>query len=425
MEKRLTLILASLFLCVGMALAQTAVTGTVVSQEDGQPVIGATVRVAGTQTGTVTDADGRFSLSLPSGHNKLQVSYVGMETQEVTVRGRNVNVTLLPVRTDLDEVMVVAYGTSTKSAFTGSAAVIDAEEINKAQVTNPVDALVGKVSGVQLYNPSGQPGQSSTSINIRGISSINAGTQPLIIVDGAPFEGDLNTISNQDIESMTVLKDAASAALYGARGANGVILITTKSAKKGQATITLDAKWGSNSRAIPSYHTVDSPAKYYEMWYAGLNNYAQNQLGYSADMAAKFANQHLTDASNYGLGYNVYTVPQGEYMIGANGKLNPNATLGNLVTGVDGNQYYITPDDWTDATYNNGLRQEYTLTATGATDRSNFYGSLNYLSNEGITTNSDYERISARLKADYQLKPWLKLGGNFSYSHYDGKATRL
>ena len=422
MEKRLTMILASLFLCVGMALAQTAVTGTVVSQEDGQPVIGATVRVAGTQTGTVTDADGRFSLSLPSGHNKLQVSYVGMETQEVTVRGRNVNVTLLPVRTDLDEVMVVAYGTSTKSAFTGSAAVIDAEEINKAQVTNPVDALVGKVSGVQLYNPSGQPGQSSTSINIRGISSINAGTQPLIIVDGAPFEGDLNTISNQDIESMTVLKDAASAALYGARGANGVILITTKSAKKGQATITLDAKWGSNSRAIPSYHTVDSPAKYYEMWYAGLNNYAQNQLGYSADMAAKFANQHLTDASNYGLGYNVYTVPQGEYMIGANGKLNPNATLGNLVTGVDGNQYYITPDDWTDATYNNGLRQEYTLTATGATDRSNFYGSLNYLSNEGITTNSDYERISARLKADYQLKPWLKLGGNFSYSHYDSNS---
>ena len=145
------MILASLFLCVGMALAQTAVTGTVVSQEDGQPVVGATVRVTGTQAGTVTDANGKFSLQLPSGHDKLQVSYVGMETQEVTVRGRSVRVVMQPVLTDLDEVMVVAYGTSTKSAFTGSAAVVDAEDINKAQVTNPVDALVGKVSGVQAY----------------------------------------------------------------------------------------------------------------------------------------------------------------------------------------------------------------------------------------------------------------------------------
>ena len=146
------------------------------------------------------------------------------------------------------------------------------------------------------------------------------------------------------------------------------------------------------------------------MWYAGLSRYAQNMFGYTPDQAAKFANENLTNASNYGLGYNVYTVPQGEYLIGANGRINPNAKIGALVTGVDGNQYYIRPDDWTDATYNNGLRQEYTLTATGATDKSNFYGSLNYLNNEGITVASDYERISARLKADYQLKPWFKPG---------------
>ena len=131
MEKRLTMILACLFLSLGMALAQTTVTGTVVSHEDGQPIIGATVRVVDANTGAVTDADGRFSLSLPAGHNKLRVSYVGMETQDVTVKGNSVRVVLLPVLTDLDEVMVVAYGTTTKSAFTGSAAVIKSKKSRK------------------------------------------------------------------------------------------------------------------------------------------------------------------------------------------------------------------------------------------------------------------------------------------------------
>ena len=374
--------------------------------------------LVGSQAGTVTNADGKFSLSMPAGHNTLTVSYVGMETQEVRVTGRSVSVVLVPEQTALDEVMVVAYGTAKKSAFTGSAAVIKADDINKAQVSNPVDALVGKISGVQLYNNTGQPGNTSPSINIRGISSINAGSAPLIVLDGAPFDGDLNTISNQDIESMTVLKDAASAALYGARGANGVILITTKSAQKGTAQITVDAKWGSNSRAIPDYETVDSPAKYYEMWYGALNMYATNELGYNPGLAAKFANDNLTASNAYGLGYNIYSVPAGEYLIGANGKLNPNATLGNVIS-YGGNDYMLLPDDWSDAAYKNSLRQEYTVTATGSTDRSSFYGSVNYLDNEGITENSDYTRLSARLKADYQLRPWLKIGGNFSYAHYN------
>ena len=276
MEKRLTMILASLFLCVGMALAQTAVTGTVVSQEDGQPIIGATVRVTGTQAGTVTDANGKFSLQLPSGHDKLQVSYVGMVTQDVTVRGRNVTVRLETDQTDLDEVMVVAYGTAKKSAFTGSAAVVSSEDIGKVQVTNPIDALKGKASGVQIYSPTGAPGSTPT-IRIRGVNSINAGSDPLIVVDGSPYDGSFNDINPVDVESITVLKDAASTALYGARGGNGVVLITTKSAKKGKdATITVDAKWGSNSRATPFYKTINSPAGYYEAWYKGLYNYAMN-----------------------------------------------------------------------------------------------------------------------------------------------------
>ncbi len=418
MKKRLTMILACLFLFAGMALAQTAVTGTVVSADDGQPVIGASVKVVGSNGGTVTDVNGRFSLTLPQGHNKVTISYVGMAPQTVTVKGGKVNVVLEHEANDLDEVMVVAFGTQKKSAFTGSASVVKAEEISKLQVSNPIDALVGKTTRMQIFNSSGQPGQSSPSVRINGIGSINAGNAPLVILDGAPFDGDLNTISNQDIESMTVLKDAASAALYGARGANGVILITTKKADKGTAVITVDAKWGSNSRAIPSYETIDSPAKYYEMWYQGLSNYAMNEFGYSADRAALFANTNLCAGNAYGLGYNVYTVPEGEFLIGSNGKLNPHATLGRKIN-YKGQEYWIQPDDWTDATYNNSLRQEYTVTASGANEKSSFYGSVNYLKNEGITVASDYERLSGRLNADYQLKPWLKVSGKFNYAHYN------
>ena len=418
MEKRLTMILACLFLSVGMALAQKAVTGTVVSQEDGQPIIGATVRVEGANVGAVTDADGKFSLSMPSGHNKLKVTYVGMIDQDVTVKGNSVRVVLAPDETNLDEVMVVAYGTAKKSAFTGSAAVVDNEEISKSAVANPVGALTGKVAGVQINSSTGQPGQESFSINIRGITSTMAGTSPLIIVDGAPFEGDMSTISNQDIASMTVLKDAASAALYGARGANGVVIITTKSADQGKSSITLDAKWGSNSRAIPDYKYINNAAGYYEMWYSGLYNYAVNVRGADAATANTWANQNLTASNEFGLGYNVFTVPNGQNLIGTNGKLNPNATLGNVIS-YNGNSYTLMPDDWVDAAFQNGLRQEYTLTASGSNNKGTFYGSVNYLDNEGITAGSDFKRLTSRLKADYQIKDWLKVAGNFSYAHFN------
>lgn len=422
MEKRLTMILACLFLSIGMALAQKAVTGTVVSQEDGQPIIGATIRVVGANVGAVTDVDGKFSLSLPSGHNKLKVTYVGMVDQDVTVNGNSVRVVLTPDETNLDEVMVVAYGTAKKSAFTGSAAVVNSDEIGKVQVTNPIDALKGKASGVQIYSASGAPGSTPT-IRIRGVNSINAESDPLIVVDGSPYDGSFNDINPIDVESITVLKDAASTALYGARGGNGVILITTKSAKKGKdATITVDAKWGSNSRATPFYKTINTPAGYYEAWYKGLYNYAQNIYGYDNTQAWQWANEHLIEdgqsQASFGLGYNVYTVPEGQTLIGQNGKLNPNATLGAIYN-YNGNSYYLTPDNWQDATFNNSLRQEYTISASGSTEKSSFYGSVNYLSNDGITVGSDYKRLTARMNADYQARPWLKIGGNMSYAHYN------
>lgn len=343
-----------------------------------------------------------------------------METQEVAIKPI-VNVSLHSDTEVLDEVMVVAYGTAKKSAFTGSATVVNAEEIGKIQTSNAAQALTGKVSGVQLTTASGQPGATTPTIRVRGISSINAGNEPLVILDGAPYDGDLNNINTQDIESMTVLKDAASNALYGARGANGVIMITTKKGKSGKATVTLDAKWGSNTRASRDYNYITSPAQYYEMYYGALNSYFVNKLGMTSASAHAQANSVMTGTGDYGLGYNVYTVPQGEYLIGSNGKLNPNATLGNVVE-YNGEKYTLTPDNWLDEAYKNAMRQEYNLSVSGGTDKSSFYASVNYLNNEGITINSDYERLTARLKSDYQVKSWLKIGANMSYTHFDANS---
>ena len=414
MEKRLMTVVAGLALSTSMAFAQSQISGNVTASEDGSPVIGASIKVVGTNTGTVTDIDGNFTLSAPAGA-KLEITYIGMQSKSVKA-GKNMKIVLDADNHSLDEVMVVAYGTAKKSSFTGSAAVLKSDEIAKISNSNAVSALTGKVSGVQINAATGQPGQESFNIRVRGISSINAGNAPLIVVDGSPYDGDMNSINPSDIASMTVLKDAASAALYGARGANGVVIITTKSGREGSTSFTFDAKWGSNSKALPDYNIVKSPAKYYETWYAALNNYAQNKLGYSASEAYGWANKNMINSADYGLNYNVYSVPTGENLIGVNGKLNPNATLGNVIN-YKGQEYMLMPDDWRDATYQNGLRQEYTLTATANSTQGSFYGSANYLKNEGITMGSDYARFTGRMKADYQIKSWLKVSGNMNYTH--------
>ena len=296
----------------------------------------------------------------------MVVSYIGMQEQKVTIRP-NLKVMMKANTELLDEVVVTAYGTAKRSSFTGSASVVSSEEIGKIQTSNVANALNGKVSGVQLNNASGQPGSNSPSIRIRGISSINAENDLLVILDGVPYDGDLNNLSSQDIESMTVLKDAASNALYGARGANGVIMITTKKGSTGQAKVTVDAKWGANSRATRDYDMITDPGQYYEMYYGALNSYALYR-GMDAAAAYQWASSNLTAYNDYGLGYNVYSVPNGENLIGENGKLNPNATLGNLVE-VDGQQFLVRPDNWIDETYRTSLRQEYNVSVTAGITR--------------------------------------------------------
>jgi TonB-linked SusC/RagA family outer membrane protein len=393
-----------------MAIAQTrTITGYVISEEDGQPVIGASVVVTGASSkGTVTDTDGKFTLEEVSVEFKtLTVSFIGMQTQEVEIKSGALRIVLRPDTETLDEVMVIAYGTAKKSAFTGSASVVKAETLEKRQVSNVSNALSGTMAGVQTTSSNGQPGVSST-VRIRGIGSINAGNAPLYVVDGIPYDGGLDAINSQDIESMTVLKDAAAAALYGARGANGVILITTKKGSSGAARVTVEARWGANSRQVTNYDVMQNPATYMEKAYESLYNAGIYNLNYNPAKANQYANNTLNSA----LGYQIYTVPKGQSLVGMNGKLNPNATLGYS----DGTYTYL-PDKWADEMFSSRLRQEYNVSIRGGSEKFKYYFSAAYLSDQGIIENSDLERISTRLNLDYDVKKWLKIGTNMSYSN--------
>ena len=401
--------------CLSAFAQQLQVTGTV-KDHTGNPVAGATILVEGSTTGTTSNADGSYSITAPSDATLL-VSFIGYQPQQIAVAGKSrIDITLKEDTQSIDDVIVVAFGTAKKEAFTGSATVIKSDDIAKSQQSNVAQALAGKVAGVQLTNSSGQPG-AAPDIRIRGFSSLNAGNSPLWIVDGMPYSGDLNNLNPNDIESMTVLKDAASNALYGARGANGVVMITTKKAKSKDAIITVDAKWGVNSRAVKDYEYITNPAQFYETHYNALKNYYLDS-GMSTMEAHLKANQNLTGSANDGgLGYMVYTVPEGQEFIGINGKVNPQATLGRRLV-YEGQEYYVRPDDWTDAAFRTSLRQEYNISIAGSGDKTSVYASFGYLNNEGIAYNSDMDRFTTRLKLDYQAKDWLKMGANATYARF-------
>lgn len=414
-RKLLVTLLVALGTCISSLAQQLQVTGTVKDQA-GQPVAGATILVQGSTAGTTSNADGSYVIAAPA-QGTLQVSFIGYQSQQIPVGDKTrIDIVLKEDAKAIDDVIVVAFGTAKKEAFTGSATVLKSDDIAKTQQSNVAQALAGKVAGVQLTNTSGQPGK-SPEIRIRGFSSLNAGNSPLWIVDGMPYSGDLNNLNPSDVESMTVLKDAASNSLYGARGANGVVMITTKKAKSKEAVVSVDAKWGVNSRAVRDYEYITNPAQFYETHYGALKNYYLDSDMTLAEAHAK-ANRNLTGSANDGgLGYMVYTLPAGQEFIGSNGKLNPQATLGRRLV-YEGEEYYLQPDDWTDAAFRTSLRQEYNVSVGGSGDKTSVYASFGYLNNEGIAYNSDMERFTARAKVDYQAKKWLKLGVNASYSRF-------
>ena len=418
---RIKLILALLLtFAVNVFADGRSVTGTVFSAEDNEPLIGATVKVEGTNTAVATDLDGRFSLSGISPSAKhLEVSYVGYQTQKVEIKPE-LTIYLQTSTEMLDEMIVVAFGKQKREAFTGSATVVSSADIEKQQVSNPVAALDGRVAGMQMIstnNPAGESG--AGEIVIRGIGSLNASTSPLIILDGLPYNGYLNDINPADIENITVLKDAASNALYGARGANGVIMITTKNANRGYTKTTVSAKWGANNDARVHYDYIDNPGEYYEAHYLALMNAYRYKQGMSFQQAHIQANQTLPLSSQYsGLGYMVYSVPQGQFLIGENGKLNPNASMGNRVA-YQNQIYSLVADDWTKEGTRTGLRQEYNANISGGSDRYTFMASLGYLGNEGIAYGSEMNRLSARLKTTFTPYSFMKVGVNASYTHTD------
>ncbi len=401
--------------CVSAFAQGQRVSGTV-TDETGAPVIGATVAVDGTTRGAVTDIAGFYEISAGA-NDTLIVQYLGYKTETIAVAGRTtIDVQLVPDAEKMEEVVVQAFGVAKKEAFTGSAATIKSDDLQKTQSSSVANALQGKVAGLQTTQGSGSLGSEPT-IRIRGIGSINAGNDPLWVVDGVPYEGDLNNLNMADIETMTVLKDAASNALYGARGANGVIMVTTKRAKAGDARINFDAKWGVNMSARRLYDYTRDPGQYYEMHYTAMKNYYKSS-GVDDATAHNMAAANVASNESGGLGYNVYTVPAGQTLIGTNGKLNPNATLGRKFT-HNGQEYTVQPDDWYDELYDPSFRQEYNISIAAASEKSNFFASFGYLNNKGITDGSDMYRWTARLRADYQAKKWLKVGGNMSYTNFN------
>ncbi|BBA28302.1 SusC/RagA family TonB-linked outer membrane protein [Prevotella melaninogenica] len=389
--------LVGLFLSLGTALAQTEISGTVVSTDDGQPVVGASILVSGTQTGTVTDVDGKFRLSAPAGV-KLVVSYVGMKTKTVTATN-NMKVSLAPDDKNLEEVVIVAYGTAKRQSITGSVAVVDSKKIGDRISTTVTGALEGSAPGVQVNNSYGEPG-ATPKIHIRGVGTlVKDADQPLYIVDGTPFEGNIAELNPSDIESMSVLKDASSAALYGNRAANGVVLITTKKAKfSTKPNITLKMDQGFYRRGIAEYDRLNANEWMEASWVA-MKNYALSGGIASTEAAAgTYATQHLVP--DY-VKRNIYNGAD-DALFDANGKL-----TAAMRTGYD-------DLDWQKAVERTGHRQEYNLSAAVASDKYNIYSSAGYLNEQGYTLNSGYERFTGRINTNYNANKWLELGLNLS-----------
>lgn len=405
----------ALMLTFAASAQRISVKGVVTDSSTGEPIPYASIVLKGTMTGSNTDSEGQYSIEVPS-DGVLVFSSIGYMSAEVALAGRaSVDVKLDPDAQLLDETVVVAFGTSTKEAFTGSATVVKSSDISKVQASEPTRALEGLVAGVQMTTATGSLG-ARPSIVIRGIGSMSASSEPLYVVDGVPYGGDLNNINPSDIESMTVLKDAASNSLYGARGANGVIMITTKKSKQSNAVINVDAKWGVNSKALQNYDLITDPGQYYEAYYAAsmgsfmAENPSTNQL---------LANVRVNENMRSDLQYIVYDLPAGEQLIMRDGKLNPNAKLGNIHVNPDGKEYLLTSDNWLDEAYRNSFRHEYNISVSGNVGAMSMYASFGYLNNKGIIEGSDMERYTARFRMDYQARKWLKVGTNLSYSNFD------
>jgi len=383
---------------LGLTAQDNLITGTVVD-EDGLPLPGVNVIVEDTNRGTQTNFDGYYSIEASQGE-VLVFSYVGYETASITVGAPStINVTLDTDSSELDEVIVVAYGRQREKAVVGSIASLGSDEIEKQQLTTVTQAIQGNVPGVNLLTSGGQPGVSPT-IRIRGVSSINASADPLIIVDGAPFNGNINSISADQIETMNVLKDASSTALYGSRGANGVIVITTKRGGYNSApSFNVTSSLGFSSPAVDLHETIGTNDYMRYAWEA-----ERNSLVYVDGVDPSTAGAQAAESIIPNLGYNPYDVAQ---PVNANGNIAEGANL-------------LWETDWQDEMLRDvSLRNEHGLSVSGGGESSRYFLSANYLNQEGSVRESDFERITTRLNLESKVTDWLEVGLNSSLTVSD------
>ena len=371
MKRRLTMILAGLFLSLGMALAQTKVTGTVVSADDGQPVIGASVLVVGTNDGTVTDVNGKFSLTVPAGKKMLQITYIGMETATVAAQS-TMRVVMKSDETSLSEVVVTGYGTARKiGTIAGSVTTVSGEKLQNRPVANIGDAMQGQVSGVQVYTSSGEP-SSTSSMYIRGVTSIYASTQPLYILDGSEISSNtFLSLNPNDVESMTVLKDASSTAIYGSRAANGVIIITSKKGKFGEApTISVSGQYGvSEMSGGDKMDLMDA-----NQWLEFQEILDPNNLN----------NANFQAMKEYYRKHNIST-------------------------------------NWKDVFFGGSApTSQVDLSIRGGSKNTSYLISFGHFDADGIMDDSNMRRESLRANLEANINPWLKVGANsnIAYTKY-------
>lgn len=403
MKKLFTLIT---FCClVAMAWADKTVNGVVVD-ENGEPVVGATIQVPGTSRGTISDNDGLFTISVPDDQKVIVVSYIGQQAQEVPVKA-NVRVVLRENSEVLQDVVVTGYGNVTKGSYTGSATAVNAETIEKKSPSEISKALAGEVAGVQVVSTSGQPG-TNASIRVRGIGSLYASSAPLYVVDGVPYDGDISAIDPGDIASTTILKDATATSLYGSRGANGVILITTKKGSSGEeGKIDIDVKYGANMHLLPLYTVVTDPKEYIEMAWMGIyNNFAG---AYSSEARRiQATNDALYSAKGLPAIYNLWTVQGNELINGYTGKFYDDVAykpgMANMTS-------------WEDAIFHVGQKVDATARISGGSEKTTYYTSFGYLRDEGYYIGSDYNRFTVRANIDHQAKKWLKGNLNMAYAY--------
>jgi len=383
---------------------EKTVTGKVT--DNSGPLPGVNVVVQGSKTGTQTDVDGKFSIKTKVG-DVLIFSFVGMTDTTAKVGASSTVNVKMQDGVKLEEVVVVGYRTVTTQSFTGSAKQVKSENIDRKNVSNISQALAGEIAGVRVINTSGQPGSSAT-IRVRGIGSVNGNRSPLYVVDGIPYSGTLNSINPNDIETTTVLKDAEATAIFGSRGANGVILLSTKKGKANNSYIEVESKMGVNFSYLPRYNTIKSPEKYIQYSWESLLNQGVYTNGLSPLNAIAYANASLFDPNEGGIDptYNMWNVASGADLI--------DSTTRQVKSGVT-RRY--TPENWADYGFQNSIRQEVNMTMGGGEGKTKYFSSIGYLNDKGYIANSDFSRITTRLNVSHQVKPWLSGSANLGYTN--------